>query len=376
MRHLALSLTLAFLTFACSSDDTDDGGAIADAAGDTIGAEAGGQDAAGEADGGSAPVIGEDIRVYPFEAAHVFFSGWDEGQNARELRSTVTLPPLDQSYASVRLNFALSCPDRRCDPWDRLGSIGIVLGEGDDEQYVELSRFITPYGVGATWSVDVTDLRPLLAGEVTFRVFIDTWVGPGGPYGKGWSVDAGLEFGGGIPERRAIAAVPVIGMRGIVYGDPARPITEQLEAFDVAVPEGASSLALRTFITGHGQGNAENCAEFCPRDHTFTLDGEDAIAEIWRDDCETTAPDDQQGTWQYPRAGWCPGTESHPWVIDVDVPDDGTLTVGYDVEAYENTCRPDAPECAGCTLGNGCEWNDSNHTEPRYEVSALLIAYE
>lgn len=376
MRHLALALTLACLTFACSSDDSDDGGAVADASVDAVGADAGGSDTSGESDTGSEPVIGEDTRVYPFESAHVFFSGWDEGQNARELRSTVTLPPLEESYASVRLNFALSCPDGRCDPWDRLGSIGIVIGEGDDEQYVELSRFITPYGVGATWSVDVTDLRPLLAGDVTFRVFIDTWVGPGGPYGNGWSVDAGLEFEGGIPERRAIAAVPVIGMRGLVYGDPARPITDQLAPFDVAVPEGASSLALRTFITGHGQGNAENCAEFCPRDHTFTLDGVDTTAEVWRDDCETTAPSDQQGTWQYPRAGWCPGTESHAWTMDVAVPDDGLLTVGYDVETYENTCRPDAPECAGCTLGNGCEWNDSNHTEPRYEVSAVLIAFE
>ena len=50
--------------------------------------------------------------------------------------------------------------------------------------------------------------------------------------------------------------------------------------------------------------------------------------------------------------------------------------MGYDVSEYVNTCRPDSPSCEGCAFNQGCEWNDSNHTEPNYQVSAALIVYE
>ncbi|MEO7327183.1 MAG: hypothetical protein ABI193_01305 [Minicystis sp.] len=43
--------------------------------------------------------------------------------------------------------------------------------------------------------------------------------------------------------------------------------------------------------------------------------------------------------------------------------------------SYENTCRPDAAVCKGCTLGTGCPYDDGNHTEPNYQISTLLIAY-
>ncbi len=71
----------------------------------------------------------------------------------------------------------------------------------------------------------------------------------------------------------------------------------------VALPAG-SSYALRTFVTGHGQGNADNCAEFCPRDHTITAGKAAHTTQIWREDCATTAAPNQQGTYKYrARAG-------------------------------------------------------------------------
>ena len=41
--------------------------------------------------------------------------------------------------------------------------------------------------------------------------------------------------------------------------------------------------------------------------------------------------------------------------------------------AYENTCRPDAPTCAGCTLGTGCAYDGGAHIELGWEQLALLI---
>ena len=137
------------------------------------------------------------------------------------------------------------------------------------------------------------------------------------------------------------------------------------------MPAGAT-VRVRSLVTGHGQGNADNCAEFCARDHQVAIGDAVDTQRIWRADCATTAAPGQQGTWQYPRAGWCPGAMVTPWITDA-APAPGPLTVRYDVAAYENTCRPDAPTCAGCTLGTGCAYDGGAHTEPGWEQSALLI---
>ena len=321
---------------------------------------------------------GQNQAVRAMQGVEVYFTG---SENRRQVEQPVTFPPANEAFSSINLHFALSCPAGSCDPWDRVGSYGLVLANGSESPtYVELSRFITPYGVGAEWDVDVTDLRPLLTGEQTSRVFIDTWVGPGSGFGNGWSVTATFEFVGGTPAREVLAAIPVWQganeNRRLVYGDPARSIPSQLPLVDVALPDGTTSAALRTFITGHGQGNADNCAEFCPRDHTFTVNGTPTTANIWRDDCRTTAAPNQQGTWQYARAGWCPGAKAYDWTIDLGAVSGPTLNIGYDVQAFENTCRPEANPCAGCTLGSGCAYNDSSHTEPNYQVSAVVIAYK
>lgn len=321
-------------------------------------------------------IPGANQAVRAMQGVQVYFTG---SVNRRQVEQPVTFPPANETFSSINLHFALSCPSGSCDPWDRVGSYGLVLADGSESPtYLELSRFITPYGVGAEWDVDVTDLRPLLTGEQISRVFIDTWVGPGS--GHGWSVTTTFEFVGGTPAREVLAAIPVWQganeNRRVVYGDPARSIPSQLPDASVTLPEGTTSAALRTFITGHGQGNADNCAEFCPRDHTFTVNGVPSTNNIWRDDCRTTAAPNQQGTWQYARAGWCPGAKAYDWTIDLGAVSEPMLTIGYDVQAFENTCRPEANPCAGCTLGSGCAYNDSSHTEPNYQVSAVVIAYK
>ena len=159
----------------------------------------------------------------------------------------------------------------------------------------------------------------------------------------------------------------------MTYGDPAAPIDEQIEA---ALPEGIRAARVRTLVTGHGQGSADNCAEFCPREHTLTVNGSARPHEVWRDDCQETAVPDQLGTWTYPRAGWCPGAVVHPWyeTVSDQLIDSVAITARYDVEAYENTCRPDAAECTDCVAGT-CEYDGGSHTPPTYSLSSLLILY-
>jgi hypothetical protein len=320
------------------------------------------------------PEIGDDGSFVAFADAHVWFGE----ENHRQIDVALSLPAAELAYASVTLDLTLGCPNDRCDWWDRKGYIGLVRAPGtEQESIVEVARFMTPYRVGARHVIDVTELRPLLAGDVVLRVFIDTWVGPGHPNGDGWLVDARFDFVGGAPTRVPIAAIPLWDLRTVEYGDPAAPISESVPSVVVELPIETDAVALRSIITGHGQGNLHNCAEFCPRNHGFLIGEQPFVREIWRDDCAETPVEGQQGTWQYPRAGWCPGAEVIPWIEEVGAaaPAGASVTVTYDVQAYENTCRPDAPVCTGCALGTGCDYDGGNHTPPIYDISAMLIAY-
>ena len=320
--------------------------------------------------------VGADATVDTFANTNLYFTGSD---NKRTVDAVGAFPDRG-TYQNITLHLSLACPSGRCDPWDRFGTIGIVTARGDkpeSDTVIELARFITPYGVGGKWDYDLTSLRPLLTGEVTLRAFIDTWVGPGSSYGNGWSLTASFEMVGGVPEREAVSVVPVWTLHSGAYGDPAKPISASFSAQNIPLTKGATSWELRTFITGHGQGNAANCAEFCPRDHTLTVGGHAHTKTIWRADCAKTAVAGQQGTFTLSRAGWCPGADVKVWSVDVtaDLAGASAAAIGYDVQSYENTCRPDSAACAGCTLGTSCAFDGGNHTEPSYFVSSALIAY-
>ena len=316
-------------------------------------------------DGGPPPLEpGPTTTVVALAGEHVYFGD----PNRRAVDVAVTFPPAGLRYTKVTLRLGLRCPSPGgCDWWDRLGHLALVRGDSA----LELARFVTPYRVGGEFSLDVTELQRVLEGPQTLRVFIDTWVGPGHPNGAGWLVDAAFDFEGGLPSPDPFAVVPLWAPQRVVYGDPARPVDV---AATVEVPAGATGARLRALVTGHGQGNADNCAEFCARDHTFRVGADTMTTSLWRDDCATTAVPNQQGTWQYARAGWCPGAIVRPWSADFAAAP-GPLAVRYELETYENTCRPDAATCAGCTLGTGCDYDGGAHTEPGWEQSAVLVLY-
>ena len=316
-------------------------------------------------------VLGDDALIPVFEGEHVYFGD----VNRRQVDVTVDLPE-DGEYDAITLSFALDCPNGLCDHWDRYGTFGVVRWPGaEDEGYVELTRFITAYRLPASWELDLTDLRPLLKGETTLRVFIDTWVGPGHAQGDGWLVDASLDFHGGVPSPRAIDVQP-LWYQSFAYGDPMSPVDQQVLAQSFTPPAEASAFAVRSHVTGHGFGNLDNCAEFCPRSHGYQLNGAGGYARtVWRDNCTETAVPDQLGTWTYPRAGWCPGADVIPWTFDVtaDVTPGAENTILYAVDDYENTCRPESAQCMGCSPGVTC---DDGHSLPYYYMSAVLIAYD
>ncbi len=297
---------------------------------------------------------GEDETVHAFATEHVYFGD----QDRRTVDVEVSFPDASNTYSAIQGRMALTCPDDDCDHWDRYGTWGVVLDKGtDNETYVEIDRFITPYRVGFDWEADLTELRAVLTGDVTLRVFIDTWVGPGHSQGSGWLFDAQLDFVGGEPPAEEITSVvPIWGHTSFHYGLDDKPVSEQVLPVEVSA-DTASQVTLRSFITGHGFGGNENCAEFCSKEHSYSLGDGDWDRDVWRDDCEDTITDgNQQGTWKYDRAGWCPGAQVFPW--DMDATDHWTgdsVDVSYGVEDYT--------------------W-DGSDGQPYYYMSGVLLIAE
>lgn len=312
---------------------------------------------------------GDVLSIVAIEGVHQQFGN----ENTRTVTQEVTFPDAEMEFSQVVLKYTLSCPDGGCDPWDRLANLYIVKHAGtNEEESYEIARFITPYGVGGSWQQDVTDLRPLLTGTQTFRSFVDTWTSPG------WIVDVVFDFYVGKPEQKAVE-VRQLWLQTVLYGDPVQPIENQVLEHQEVIPSNITGAKLRILNTGHGQGNAENCAEFCPKEHTFVINGTSNTETLWRDDCVRTAVKGQHGTWWFSRAGWCPGADVIPRIWDIGslIHPNEVSIIQYAIQPYENTCRPDyEPECTGCmSFVTSCDYNGGDHTPPVWKLSAQLILF-
>lgn len=324
----------------------------------------------------AAPAVPRPVVVHAFDHTPIYFLADD---NQREVTAPASFPA-DGSFSQITMHISLDCPAGGCDPWDRYGTIGLLTSPGDADTpatIIELARFMTPYGIGGRWSLDVTDMRPLLTGEVTLAAAIDTWVGPGSDGGAGWQLSTWFALTPGQPERTAIAVIPVWSPREVRYGDPIVPTAVDAPTVTRDLPA-ARGFSLRTFVTGHGQGNEDDCAEFCPRTHTIRVNGVRHDLLNWRTDCATSGVRGQRGNYWYSRAGWCPGSLVRPWDVDVSRDIRGrTARLAYAVTRYVNGCRPGADPFipTTCTLGTSADYDGGRHTPPIYRLSTVLIAY-
>ena len=115
-------------------------------------------------------------------------------------------------------------------------------------------------------------------------------------------------------------------------------------------------------ITGHGQGNTDNAAEFSDRTHHVMVDGQNHTSHrLWKEDCAQNTCNNQFGTWLYSRAGWCPGQGVDPFIVDLsgDITAGQSIDLDYELEAYTNL------------LNTG--YNGGSHTEPHYKIHAFLV---
>ncbi|MBB6462830.1 PNGase F N-terminal domain-containing protein [Flammeovirga kamogawensis] len=243
-----------------------------------------------------------------------------------------------------------------------------MIPEGEFTPATELMRFMTPFGVGfyserdtakypnrmpvyidgwakkAMWKQDITQLLPLLEGEVYVGVHIDTWTK------EGYNVDVKIRFDESenayAPAKKRWVA-PVLN--SVRYIPPQRGCDKFQRAdvgTEVTIPTNAKNVNLAYITTGHGGHSGGD--EFVETENIIKLDDTPFYQFVpWRTDCasfrrfnptsgvwlekrEVAYIDFKKGRYEkkeveepiassdYSRSNWCPGSDVPPVIVPMD----------------------------------------------------------
>ncbi len=277
------------------------------------------------------------------------------------------LPQSIGAYDQIIANFSVTCPSISggCDDWDRLAYVEYKAPNGN---WMELFRYITPYGVACNHTIDITDYASLLHGNIELRMFIDTW-GTGG-----WDIHLDLDYVAGTPTYM-YSSIQEVWHGSYNFGNPTN--LQPCDTVEIYHPQNTQKATFRLTTTGHGWGgnNTSNAAEFYNATHNFHVNGTSTYTQNLWNNCDPN-PDNctnQAGTWQYNRAGWCPGAIAPPNTYDV------TANIGiapYDLsyvfqQSYQDLCHPNDPNCV---TGVTCADCNAGYN-PFYRVGAYVISF-
>jgi len=298
--------------------------------------------------------------------------------------ATFDFPNDHKDYESVVLYMTITCPGdpSNCDPRERTGELKVVHEGGE---HFEIARFITPYDItrsgpeSCEWAIDITPYQSLLRGPVTLRLFIQTSaVGE-----RGWVISTRFGFLKGNPTTVPYRVINLWNHASLLYGDPGNPIDNHLQPKHVPLDDNTTGARVRAIVTGHGLGNTDNAAEFTRRWHRITAGRVEHQWTPWRDDCRHNTCSPQDGNWTPDRAGWCPGDSVLPMDIDLrtTITPGGIIIVDYDIQPYENCCRPGNSSCdpqnRDCCMSfaGKCKWNNDRHTSANWRIASQLVLY-
>lgn len=221
-----------------------------------------------------------------------------------------------------------------CDAFDRTFTFQL-LPRREGEPKLELVRAITPFGGPMQFEVDITDVANGLPGEHELEVHIGTWPDWEGQVSGSrgsWFVSARLEMVPGTPPRKVRAVIPLFFENWNGPGENLR------FDYDLVIPEGTTKGKIEYRATGHGGGELTwGCIgpaeEFCSRIHEVWV-GDRRVGRLspWvscEDNC-TVVENDPDAPSAYcaenpcadhdsaraPRANWCPGRVTEPFVLE------------------------------------------------------------
>ena len=228
---------------------------------------------------------------------------------------TATLPDTAAmaAFDTLEVDISITCRQnaRGCSEWDRIGAIDVCLDDTCDTRR-ELVRWITPYSRPGRrrWVIDASPLLGLLraGGDQPFRVVM----GPAWEAATPRDVEMSIRLSdrGGADSASGAELAFTGGTFDAAYDSLHPP-------FRFTPPSGTTRVELVVIVSGHGQTDVDNCAEWCNHEHTFTVNGGtdhrvDFPGEAGRaTGCAERVVDGvipgQYGNWAPSRAGWCPG---------------------------------------------------------------------
>jgi len=253
-------------------------------------------------------------------------------------RAVFQFPEEGARYEKILMYYTLKCDSLTphdqypCGEWDYTTYTRVFRSnpDGTTEQF-EIGRFITPYGKrldlglnGFTWVYDVTDYEPLLHGPVDLQAANGQEL-----------LDLRFLFIEGIPPRDVISIRNIWPEGSYIYKDLADD--EVLQAISLTLQADAASFMLRARISGHGHFGPYNCCEWDPKLHTYVLNNEKKFEwKVWRD-CGMNPVHPQGGTWQFDRAGWCPGTfvDTYDFEFTPFVKPGESVSIDYLIQPYD-----------------------------------------
>lgn len=232
---------------------------------------------------------------------------------------TATFPDAQtmQRFDTMEIEVEASCgPDPRqdCGEWDYEAYLERcrldVASDPDCAQRDQLLLWITPYARPGTrrWVVDATPFLAMLkgGGEQTFR------------FGMLWNMNPNqVRVSFRLSDRgvglKPHAIVPLFegGEFNATYNEGRSPVAFTRDAADKKVE-------LVTLLSGHGQTEGNNCAEWCDHEHTFSFGegkqpvkisypGQAGVAMGCAQRVDEGVVPGQWGNWTPGRAAWCPG---------------------------------------------------------------------
>lgn len=277
--------------------------------------------------------------------------------------SFANLPQQVGAFDSVHAYLDITCPNGGCDPYDRLAWIEIVDPYGNR---LQLIRYITPFGIGCSHDVDLTPYMYLLQGNTQLSFYTSTYSG-------GWVGTLTLDYHAATP------TYPYSWLTEI--WDASYPFGNMANLQPVDTPTytfypNTQQLTMLISNTGHGWGdnNTGNAAEFYHAYHTLKFGDSTFAQNLWYN-CNPN-PDgcnNQLGTWQYNRSGWCPGALSpnESYNISGMLADHDSISLEYIFqESYIDYCSPQNPSCVSGTTCPNC--NDGFY--PIYYVDGQMYS--
>ena len=292
-----------------------------------------------------------------FDRDH-YTGGW-----AATISQNVTFPSDEEltNYSGMSIELLRGCPDGNmnysdagCDDYDRIAHMYIC--DPDGSNCLEIARWITPFD---RQPHHLTDISPFLSalrpgGEKVIKFQESGWPNSLITLKFRLYTDGDTQ---NIPQE----IIPI--WNGTVGFNPDYADNRPPTAF--SIPSNATKVEFVSYITGHGWGcDSYNCAEFCNSRHNFYINGgayefekshPNASAQNYCMSSEAisngTIPN-QYGTWGYGRAGWCPGQDVTPHIVDIT----NNIAIGEENIIDYDACRVSGANCftPPTCPGNGC----------------------